>query len=236
VETLQIEDYEFLAFKDKNINMIFSTAKGELNFNINEKQGKNNIIKLKNWFGLEEIGFLHQTHSNAIFIYDEKVHEGDALITNKKNTAIGVFTADCVPVLILDRVNQVIAAVHSGWKGTLNGITLNVVARLIKEYNSKPEELVAYIGPHNQSCCYEIGKDVKELFNSNHLFNNLHVVHQGKLNLEKCIEAQLMRSGVLSENIKSTNVCTFCNEKLQLYSYRKLKDSCGRMFSFIYLT
>jgi polyphenol oxidase len=236
VETLQIEDYEFLAFKDQNINMVFSTAKGELNFNINEEQGENNIIKLKNWFGIKEIGFLHQTHSNSVFIYDSKIHHGDALITDRRNIAIGVFTADCVPVLIFDRVKQVIAAVHSGWKGTLDGITLNTVASLIREYDSKPEDLVAYIGPHNQSCCYEIGKDVKNLFTSNDFYNNLDVVHQGKLNLKKCIEAQLMRSGVLSENIKSTNVCTFCNEKLQLYSYRKLKESCGRMFSFIYLT
>jgi polyphenol oxidase len=236
VEALLIEDYEFLAFKDNNINIIFSTAKGELNFNINEEQGENNIIRLKNWFGLREIGFLHQTHSSSVFIFDGKIHEGDALITDKSNTAIGVFTADCVPVLIYDKVKQVIAAVHSGWKGTIDGITLNTVAGLIERYDSKPKDLVAYIGPHNQSCCYEVGKDVKDLFISNDLYYNLDVAPLGKLNLKKCIEAQLMHSGILSENIKSTSICTFCNEKFQLYSYRKLKGNCGRMFSFIYLT
>ena len=236
METLLIEDYEFLVAKDENINIIFSTAKGELNFNINEEQGKNNIIKLKGWFDLKKIGFLYQTHSRDIFIYDGKVHEGDALITDKKNIAIGVFTADCVPVLIFDRVRKVIAAVHSGWKGTLNEITLNTVTMLVRKYNSKPKDLTAYIGPHNKSCCYEIGKAVENLFTTNEMYKNLEVAHQGKLNLEKCIEAQLKQAGILSENIKTFNICTFCNEKLQLYSYRKLKNSCGRMFSFIYLT
>jgi polyphenol oxidase len=236
VDALMIEDHEFLTARHGNVNIIFSTAKGELNFNINEEQGKNNIVKLKNWFGLEEIGFLHQIHSNSVFIYDGTMHEGDALITDKKNKAIGVFTADCVPILIFDRVRQVIAAVHSGWKGTLNEIVLITITRLIREFNCKPEDLVAYIGPHNQSCCYEIGKDVENLFTSNNLYNNFDIVNQGKLNLEKCIETQLKHAGVLSENIKTLNICTFCNEKFQLYSYRKQKDTCGRMFSFIYLT
>jgi YfiH family protein len=231
-----IEKNEFLKAEEGNAYIVFSTAKAELNFNINEDEGKKNLSKLKEWFGLEDIGYLYQKHSSNIFIYDGEIHEGDAIITNKKNIGIGVFTADCVPIIIYDKFNNAIAAVHSGWKGTLNKITEDTITKMQQVYGSNPENLVVYIGPHNRGCCYEVGNDVAGLFNDCDLYKGSDIVNRRKLNLEKCIIAQLGHKGVLMDNIKTMDMCTFCSEKTSLYSYRKLKDSCGRMFSFIYLT
>jgi YfiH family protein len=236
VKTLQIGNYEFLAVEKGNARIMFSTAKADLNFNINEDSGKNNLQRLKKLIDVDEIGYLQQCHSSSIFNYDGNIHSGDALITNKKNTAIGVFTADCVPILMFDKKKQVVAAVHSGWKGTLDEIVLKTVIEMKKQYDCEAQDITAYIGPHNRGCCYEIGRDVESLFSSKDIYQGLKVIEAGKLNLEKCIQAQLKNSGVEERNIISASICTFCNEKYTLYSYRKHKEACGRMFSFIYLT
>ncbi len=236
MKAIYIDGYEFLYEKEDNAHIMFSTAKAELNFNIHEEIGINNISKLKEWFNIKDIGYLSQTHSCDVITYNGTVCDGDAIITDKKNIALGVFTADCVPVLIFDRNNQIIAAVHSGWKGTLNGICLNTISKMHTEYGCKIEDLKVYIGPHNKSCCYEIGSEVEELFNNKVLFKDLNVVEQGNLNLEKCIIAQLKYCGVKLEHIKTCDTCTYCDKVFNLYSYRKLKEACGRMFSFIYLT
>jgi polyphenol oxidase len=234
VKSILINDYEFLEAKDGNIHIVFSTAKGELDFNINKGEGIVNINKLKNWFNLDEIGYLHQIHSNIIYMYDGKIKDGDAIITDRRNIAVGVFTADCVPVMIYDKEKNIIAAVHSGWKGTLDSICSNTVLKMKNDYDCNVENLVVYIGPHNGSCCYQIGKDVEKLFFSKDIYTDLHIVESGNLNLEKCIIAQLQYSGVPLENIKSSGICTFCSKDFQLYSYRKQKEKCGRLFSFIY--
>lgn len=230
-----IDNYEFLEYKVENANFIFSTAKGELNFNKSLEEGRNNIDKIKKWFEVEEVGFLNQIHSDKVFIYDNNVNSGDGLITNKKNVAIGVFTADCVPVLLFDKKNKIIAAVHSGWKGTLSCISVNALELLISEYGSNCEDIIVYIGPHIGGCCYEVGKEVQNKFNDCKLYENLGIIRNGKLDLEKCIKKQLTNKGVKTENINSLNLCTFCSDEYELYSYRKCSINYGRMFSFVYL-
>lgn len=236
IETLEIGNYEFLSLNDYNIHVLFSTAKGNLNFNINTDEGKSNLSKVKDWFKLKDVGYLSQIHSTNIYSYDGVVRQGDALITNEKNIGIGIFTADCVPIIMFDYKKQVISAVHSGWKGTLDEIAVKTVIKMQDEYNCNPEDLVVYIGPHNKGCCYEIGSDVESLFSSKDIYNNIPIVNKGKLNLEKCIVTQLKNAGVKEQNIKCIDICTFCSEDYSLHSYRKQKDMAGRMFSFVYLT
>lgn len=229
------DGYEFLQDSIGSANFLFSTAKGNLNFNINETEGRNNIKNLKKWFNVNDVGFLRQIHSDIVYEYDGSIHEGDAIVTDKRNIAIGVFTADCVPVLIYDKAKNVAAAVHSGWKGTLSGIIMNTLTKMKQDYGCKSEDLIAYIGPHNKSCCYEIGEDVKKLFENSDHYKNIEIINDNKLNLEKCIIEQLLLSKVHKENINAVGICTFCNKDLMLHSYRKSKENCGRMFSFIYL-
>lgn len=234
---IKIDKYEFLIEEIENANMVFSTAKNNLNFNINSHIGKSNISMLKVWFGLEDILYLHQIHSDIVYIGNTNLQncEGDGIITDKKNTGIGVFTADCVPVLIYDSVKEVAAAIHSGWRGTLSCIVIKTMEKMKNEYGSRPCHITAYIGPHNMSCCYEIGEDVAFKFKSCELYKDLDIVKNNKLDLKLCITRQLESQGVPLKNINSADVCTFCSKEYELHSYRKSKDSCGRMFSFIYM-
>lgn len=235
LEKYIIENYEFIKQRIGNANFIFSTSTNNLNFNINSVEGKTNLMKLKDWFNLKEIGYLKQMHSKLVYNFDGEVYEGDGIITNRRDIGIGVFTADCVPILIYDKVNQVVAAVHSGWKGTLNEIVVNTLYKLKSEYGSDMKDIIAYIGPHNRGCCYEIGDDVKQLFFCKEIYNDIEIIKDNKLNLEKCIVEQLLFNGVEKKNILSSNICTFCDENYNMYSYRKQKKDYGRMFSFIYI-
>ena len=236
LDIINIQDYKFLSFKTQGAGIIFSTAEGGLDFNKSAEQGRKNLEALKGWFSLEEVGFLHQTHSEDIYIYDGIVQEGDGLITDKKGIGIGVFTADCVPVLIYDEKRKVIAAVHSGWKGTVKKIAAKAVKRMMEEYECCLENMSVFIGPHNRSCCYEVGQEVADEFIKDAAYLGLELVADRKLNLEKCIKQQLLICGIKKENIQSAGVCTFCSNEYKLHSYRKDKEASGRMFSFIYLT
>jgi YfiH family protein len=235
MEKLYIHNYEFFKASNDKVEFIFSTASGELNFNKNLKQGMENINKLKDWFNLREIGFLNQIHSDYIHNYDGEIYDGDALITNKKNIALGVFSADCVPILLHDKVNGVIAAVHSGWKGTLLDICGKTVEGMRQEYGTCAKDIIAYIGPHNKACCYEIGEEVAEKFREKDIYKKINVTNNGKLNLEKCIINSLVEKGVPEASINTLNICTYCNKEEKLYSYRKDGESNGRLFSFVVL-
>ena len=235
LDILKIDNYEFIKVNKNNAAFIFSTAEGKLNFNKSIPEGIKNIEALKKWFNLKEIGFLDQIHSDTIYIYDGIVHQGDGIITNKKGVGIGVFTADCVPVLMLDEKKQIIAAVHSGWKGTLNKIASSAIDRMMDEYDSNPEDILVYIGPHNRVCCYEVGREVSAEFLQDPLYGTDNVIVNGKLDLEKCIKRQLVNKGVKEYNIQAVEICTYCNCEYELHSYRKSKEFSGRMFSFVYL-
>ena len=85
--------------------------------------------------------------------------ESDYLITDLKNIGIGVLTADCLPIIIIDDKLSVVAAIHAGWRGTVNGIIEDCVNNLINNFGSNPENLSAYLGPCAKSCCYEVQDD-----------------------------------------------------------------------------
>jgi len=235
MEKIYIDNYKLFKASINKAEFIFSTASGNLNFNKNLSQGMENLFKVKEWFNLREIGFLNQTHSDTIYNYDGEVHDGDALITDKKNIALSVFTADCVPILLYDKVHSVIAAVHSGWKGTLLDICGKTVDKMREEYGAQAKDIIVYIGPHNKGCCYEIGEDVAEKFEKNLSYEKITVINNGKLDLEKCIINSLIEKGVQEANINTLNICTYCNKEEKLYSYRKNGESNGRLLSFVFL-
>lgn len=110
----------------------------------------------------------HQTHGTSGTIIDRDslpqalpslLQEGDFLVTNLSDTALGVLTADCLPLLIADPENNVIAAVHAGWKGSVNAIAQKAVATMMRQYNSRISSLEAYFGPAARSCCYEVSPE-----------------------------------------------------------------------------
>ncbi|WP_102400595.1 peptidoglycan editing factor PgeF [Haloimpatiens massiliensis] len=228
-----IGEYRFIGEEFQDLILYFSTAKGGLNFNKNTSKGLENINKLKEWFGAEEVGYLNQIHSNIIVDYHGEVQDGDGIITNKKSVAIGVFTADCVPIIIFDKKRQVIAAVHSGWKGTYNFILSDIIKNMMDKYFVQSKDIVVYIGPHINKCCYKVGEELIRDFKNVKIYGE-NVVCGDKLDLTLCIKKQCLNYNIPEENIKILNSCTFCDEENEWFSYRKHRTS-NRMFSFIML-
>ncbi|MBW9155959.1 peptidoglycan editing factor PgeF [Clostridium sp. FP2] len=231
-----INNHEFIKFQYENAVILFSTAKADLNFNKNTQEGLLNLEMIKKHYKLQDIGYLNQIHSDIIVSFDGNTNDGDALISDRTKTAIGVFTADCVPVILVDTKKGVIAAVHSGWKGTKALIVSKTIERLEENYGSKAKDIRVYIGPHIGGCCYEVSPELIEAFTSEDIYSNIKISNNNKLDLEKCILAQLVDKGIKEENITTTHTCTACNKQYELYSYRNSENKQGRMFSFVYLT
>ena len=127
-----------------------------------------NIVKKRINSNSKKIILTHQSHSNKFNFINKKYKLkkkfiGDALITNKKNTPIGVLTADCVPILMYDKQKKIVAAIHAGWKGAYKGIVTRVVKFFLKN-DSSPKNIMAAIGPCISLNSYEVKKDFKKKF------------------------------------------------------------------------
>ncbi|MGL5330807.1 MAG: peptidoglycan editing factor PgeF, partial [Peptostreptococcaceae bacterium] len=149
--------------------------------------------------------------------------EGDALVTNLKEVPLLVFTADCVPVAIIDKKNKAIGAVHAGWRGTYSKICKETIECMKKEYNTNSKDLICVIGPSIGSCCYEVSEELVQKFNTILTNSNekFYIIKEDKyyLDLWKINEYILKECGVKEENIINLNICTSCNSD-KFYSYR----------------
>ena len=233
---------DFLEIEEKDYKVVFTNAELGRSFNRATEDGIRELSSLKKEFAVEDVIYLKQIHSDKILTFKKdslnsiKDNEGDAIITNEKNNIIGVFTADCVPVILVDDKRKVSAAIHSGWKGTFASITLKTIKRMEDELGCNPADIKAYIGPHIRKCCYEVSEELKEKFISEK--NNIpeSVLFSGRnLNLEACILDDLKKAGVDDDNINVLDLCTYCSDEIKLHSFRKSSGSYGRMFSFIIL-
>jgi len=183
--------------------------------------------------------FLKQIHSDRIHFIDKvpsKKLAGDALVTSLPFLLLTLKTADCLPVLIVDELRRVIAAVHCGWRGTSKRVLEKAIKGLKEHYGSSPSNLLVAFGPCIGPNCYEVGEDVRHSFRDGGFPADLfrrHPEHPGKyfLDLRKANWIQLRRQGVPEKNIYIVEDCTHCSNIY--YSYRKNKDIKARMLSFI---
>jgi len=233
MEKTRIEKYEFITEDLGTAVVVFSTAKGGLNFYSRSGEGIENIEKLKSWFPVNDVAYMRQIHSDIICSEDCSGEEGDALITDKPKVAIGVFTADCVPVILYDPVHKAAAAVHSGWKGTYSLIVGKTIEKMRLSYGSEPVDLKVFIGPNMRECCYEVSEELIRKFRESDSYRDTDAYHGRKLSMEKCILKQLEDQGVPARNIEVTGLCTSCSDE-ELYSYRGGEQD-KRLFSFIYI-
>jgi YfiH family protein len=161
---------------------------------------------------------------------------GDAAVTNLPRVFLIIKTADCLPVLLVDEKKRVIAAVHCGWKGTLGRLLEKVVQGMKDRYATDPSSILASFGPGISGLCYEVGSDVKQGFAEAgfpaFLFRPVSG-RRGKylFDLAGTNRLQLLRQGVKDKNIFTADICTHCDARYP--SYRRDKDSTGRMLSFI---
>lgn len=187
---------------------------------------------------LNKIHSLKQIHSDNVILLEDvdknkNIVEGDSLVTQIKNEGVAVFTADCVPIIIYEKISGFIAAVHAGWKGTLKEIAVESVRKIKLRSNHDHYEFISAIGPAIGKCCYEVGEDVASQFISKFGDDENYLIHleNGKslLDLVNLNKRQLKNEGI--KNIDIIDSCTKCDKLLP--SYRRDGEMAGRMLSFI---
>ena len=177
---------------------------------------------------------LRQIHSNHIWTADglaDREREGDALITRQIGLRIGVRTADCVPILILDSETHAVAAIHAGWRGTAAGILSLTAGRLCSDLEGEPNHLYAAIGPCIRECCYQVGPEVARQFIPFFPEWDPAAIDVRNLDLVEANTRQLTTAGVPADQIFDSGLCTACSANL--FSYRREPDNAGRMIAAI---
>ena len=194
-------------------------------------------------FDYQRITAGRQTHSANIKVITEadagkgvscesEFMDIDGLVTNVPNLPLVVYYADCVPILLADDVAGVVAAVHSGWRGTVAKIAAEAVSVMVTQFGADEKRIRASIGPSIGPCCFETGEEVACEFD-----NALVLPMENgkfKVDLWSANKEILLNSGLKNENIDVLELCTICNSEI-LYSYRVHKDATGRMGAFISL-
>tara|TARA_Y100000816_G_scaffold145152_1_gene103006 strand:- start:1424 stop:2179 length:756 start_codon:yes stop_codon:yes gene_type:complete len=191
---------------------------------------------------LNNLKLMHQTHSNKVIFISKnnrraKNFYSDALITNIKGYALGVVTADCVPIILYDSKNQFIGCIHAGWKGAFSGIVENTI-RKFKRLNSK-NEILASIGPCIGQKSYEVDINFYKKFLSQSKKNKAYFIKKNNLkklfNLRKYVNDKLLKLNVKVDHV---NHDTF-KEKSSFFSFRRsqklLEKDYGRCISVISL-
>ena len=194
----------------------------------------------KDVFTLKNLSKNKQIHSNIVNKVDKdnigQIIDGDAIITNEKNVPLLILTADCVPVVLVDKVNKAVGLVHAGWRGTYGKICSETLQSMKENYNTNPEDVVAIIGPSIGKCCYEVSYDLVEKFSA--LLPNadekIYEIRDEKYYLDLWeINTQILKEfGVLKSNIINMNICTSCNCN-RFFSYRKHDKTPKRIGTFI---
>lgn len=208
-------------------------------FNLSFSVGDNNETVEKNRalffnkIGLSNntISFQRQIHSDIIKTVDcsGDCGESDALITSRRNLGLAVVIADCTPVFIYDIKNKVVAAVHAGWRGTLENILNKTLSKLSNDFHSEPENLFVYIGPSISQNNYEVGIEVAEKFSAEYVLNknNKFFLDVSGINYDS-----LVNFGVPKNQIQKSVLCTYEFNEL-FHSFRRDGNLSGRSLGVI---
>jgi len=177
---------------------------------------------------------LRQIHSDKVWnahALTDRQHEGDALATDDRRRRVGVRTADCLPILLLDAGRRAVAAVHAGWRGTAAAIVARAVEKMQLDFGSQPADIHAAFGPCIGECCYEVGPEVAAHFST--LFPEWPAI-TGKqhLDLPEANRRHLTAAGVPAAQIFDSGLCTFCLPE-HFFSYRREPHTPERMLSVV---
>jgi polyphenol oxidase len=206
---------------------------------------------------------LRQIHSDIIHAIDsppESPFAGDGLITSAPNLLLSIQTADCLPIILVDPKKRAIGVFHAGWRGTLKRIVEKGVGEMRRYFGSRARDLKAAIGPGIHGCCYEVGEEVRNKFESQFayaakLFREVEEFNEVRekypmlfltarapghselpkkifLDLVEANRQQLLGVGVPAKSIEASDLCTNCRTDL-LFSYRAEKGKTGRMMTVV---
>jgi YfiH family protein len=161
--------------------------------------------------------------------------EADASVATGPGWLLGIKTADCLPVLLVDPKRRLVAAAHAGWRGTAAGVAARAVDALVAR-GSRPEDLVAALGPGIGPCCYEVGDDVRAAFPpSGGAFFRPGPNGRPHLDVRAANARQLVEAGLRPEALHHVADCTRCRADLY-HSYRRQGKAAGRMINFVGFT
>ncbi|WP_133138662.1 peptidoglycan editing factor PgeF [Legionella genomosp. 1] len=174
--------------------------------------------------------WLEQTHStDCVIVEQDNNRQADAAITRSNQRVLAIMTADCLPILLSNTQGDEVAAIHAGWRGLANGIIENTLAKM----TSKPQDLIAWVGPAICQSCYQTGPEVYDCFLTQYLFAHdcfLADDSKWRANLSAIAEKILAHHHVAQ--IAQSNVCTF-EQKNEFYSYRRAAQT-GRMATLVW--
>jgi YfiH family protein len=202
-------------------------------------------------FKTEDLVLSKQTHTTNVRVVTEADRgrgftrplgwtDVDGLVTNVPHLVLTTFYADCVPLYFVDPVRKVIGLSHSGWRGTVGKIGKVTVETMAQTFGSRPEDILAAVGPSICQECYEVSEDVIGQFQSAYEKQYWESLFYGKengkyqLNLWRANELVFLEAGILPEHIQITDLCTCCNPDL-LYSHRASKGMRGNLAAFLAL-
>lgn len=193
----------------------------------------------------EKMVYTQQTHTTNVAVVSGKdagstLKETDGLVTNSPGICLVTFYADCVPLYFVDPIKRAIGLSHSGWRGTVGKMAAATVEKMKECFGTRPEDIIAAVGPSICQDCYEVSEDVtsrfKEAFREEDWKDLFYKKENGKFQLDlwKANEINLREAGVLPEHIAVTNVCTCCNPKI-LFSHRVQGWNRGNLCAFLAL-
>jgi len=178
----------------------------------------------------KQIAIPEQIHSEKVqyIKYPGNYNEVDGLITDNPKIVLTLKVADCVPIYLYIPDSKIFGLVHSGWRGTVNGIIENTIG-IISAMTKDIKNIRVLLGPAIGFCCYEVGSEVADNFTE----GAKRKIDNGKwhIGLHEEIVIQLVSMGISVDNIKTINVCTFENH--QFHSYRRDGLKSGRMVAFM---
>jgi hypothetical protein len=244
-----------------------------LNLGFTKEDSRNLVEKNRSAF-LQKLGatnkkqlwplvMLRQIHSDLIHCVTSPPEEqlaGDGLITATPGIVLGIQTADCLPIVLVDTKKRAIGVFHAGWRGTIKRIVEKGVGEMRRCFGTMPRDIKAAIGPGIHGCCYEVGEEVRRAFesqfeyagalfreakDSDHIrerYPMLFLTSRAPghsdlpkrifLDLAEANRRQLLTAGVPAKNIEVSPLCTACRTDL-LFSYRKEKGGTGRMLAAV---
>ena len=197
-------------------------------------------------FCMERMTLTDQTHTARVRLVDERsagmgmskesdIRETDGLITSLSQTPLAVFVADCAPILMCDTITGAIAAVHSGWRGTREGIAAVALDKMNKQFGTQAKDVIAAVGPCIDKCCYEVGEDFRAEWNRSDDAQFFTSTSNGKYLFDlKGANRQVLEKAGVGE-IYICKECTCCQSEL-LFSHRATKGKRGNMAGIIQIT
>ncbi len=202
-------------------------------YDINMKKKKEGVIQdyHKILGSKKKIIYSKQTHSDIIKISSNNSFIGvcDAIVSNNKNHILGIQVADCLPIFIVNRRENIFSLVHSGWRGSFKKILSKTVIFIEKKFNVKKKDFLFFFGPSIHQCCYKVGFDVSSKFESKHSIkkNDNYMLNLLSVNIDQLVSIDINKNQILFDER-----CTVCSIK-KFHSFRRDGEFSGRNICYL---